>query len=78
MDVDNIKMNLDLDDVWRVESFGRDCLGNISGYCIVRGYGWRREIVGQFCGDIYETGSFDRAYQQAAGVADRLNVGLTA
>ena len=49
----------------RIESFGQDCLGNITGYRVYEGYGANRVCRGQFCGDIYVPGSFDRAYREA-------------
>lgn len=52
-----------------VQTFGMDCLGNITGYRVYEGYGQQRRVVAQFCVDIYEPGSFDRARAQAEAIA---------
>lgn len=71
---------------FKVRSFGRDCLGNISGYVVER-YVWvprewskrkdgtclEIEVAGTFVGNIYEAGSFDRAKADAQALCDRLN-----
>lgn len=56
-----------------VEPFGRDCLGNITGYRVYEGHGQRRTVAGQFCGDIYVRGSFELAHLRAGALADTLN-----
>lgn len=57
----------------RVEPFGRDCLGNITGYRVYQGHGQQRTVAGQFCGNIYAPGSFDHARTQAESLAASLN-----
>lgn len=71
---------------WKVESFGADCLGNISGYRVSR-YVWvprpwsgRRdglsqelEIAATFVGNIYRNGSFEKAKTQADALCASLN-----
>jgi len=58
---------------YRVESFGRDCLGNSSGYRVVRDYGFQKEIAGTFVANIYEAGSHDRAYNNAVVMCENMN-----
>lgn len=58
---------------YRVESFGRDCLGNITGYRIVQGAGRDATFHGAFIGDIYEPGSFGRALSEANRRCGELN-----
>lgn len=60
----------------RIESFGQDCLGNITGYRVVRYFGAEKEIVQAFIGNIYEPGSFDRAREGAEEVMRRVNEGV--
>jgi hypothetical protein len=75
-----------MDSKYEVHTFGRDCLGNITGYRVGR-YVWRYtgnsyradgmnliyDLAGQFVGNIYEPGSFGRAKTQAEVLARRLN-----
>jgi hypothetical protein len=60
---------------YRIESFGRDCMGNITGYRVVTGHGptWRCAPDGRFIGDIYIPGSFAAAYARAVDLCARLN-----
>jgi hypothetical protein len=58
---------------WRVVAYGRDCLGNTSGYRVVRGAGWNQETGGVFSGNIYEPGSFDHARESANTLVGELN-----
>lgn len=58
---------------YEVRPFGNDCLGNITGYVVARGYGLSRETAGQFVGNIYEAGSFDMAKVEANALRDKLN-----
>jgi hypothetical protein len=72
--------------MWKVSTFGRDCIGNITGYRVERrrwrytgnpyrkdGMNLSHEIAGQFVGNIYEAGSFDRAKAKADTLAAKLN-----
>ena len=59
---------------WRVETYGRDCLGNISGYRVVRFHGLRTEFAGNFPVDIYIAGSFDLAEHRALRLCRALNL----
>lgn len=59
--------------MYRVESFGRDCWGNISGYRVTTGYGWNRTTAQLFFGDLYERGSFERARLEADALCAKLN-----
>ena len=63
-------------DEWRVTSFGQDCLGNVTGYAVVRGFGARRVTAegGTFVGDIYKPGSHDEAHAKATALCEKLNV----
>jgi hypothetical protein len=56
-----------------VRPFGRDCLGNISGYVVARGHGLKYEVAGTYVGDIYEPGSFEAARIEAESVCERVN-----
>lgn len=58
---------------WRVSSFGRDCLGNVSGYRVVRGFGWDTELDSQFVADLYEPGSHAIAKVNASRRCAALN-----
>lgn len=63
---------------WEVQTFGNDCLGNITGYSVTRNFGQYREIVGSFVGDIYRPESFSEAKAKAEAMRDKYNgVGRT-
>jgi len=48
--------------MWTIETVGSDCLGNISGYRVVkRGSRGTAEYGGTFVGNIYTPGSFEHA-----------------
>mgnify|MGYP001617988606 CR=1 FL=1 len=61
---------------WQVGTFGRDCLGNISGYRVFRYEG--QSLVAPYweSGDIYEPGSFERAKANCEAVCERMNSGV--
>ncbi len=60
---------------FRVTSFGRDRLGNITGFRVVcPNKEGRDEMTRQFVGNIFKEGSFKRAQSQARKAADRLNL----
>jgi hypothetical protein len=72
--------------MWTVETFGRDCLGNITGYRVERrvwrftGNPFRRDglnlmldIAGHFVADLYEIGSHEKAKAKAEALAAKLN-----
>lgn len=63
---------MDQNESYYVTTFGSDCLGNISGYCVrERGTGrW----VESFAGNIYEPGSFEQAKQDAERSAKELTL----
>ena len=48
-----------------IETFGRDCMGNITGYRIVDGTGPTWRVMASFVGDIYVPGSFAKAKAEA-------------
>ena len=50
---------------YRLETFGRDCLGNITGYRVVTGVGRAFQVIGAFVGNIYVPGSFQSARDMA-------------
>lgn len=60
---------------WRVETFGRDCYGNITGYRVVRGHGFTLEFDRSYAGNIYRPASFDEARQWAEDRCRALNDG---
>ena len=54
--------------------FGRDCLGNISGYCVVSGSNPADfRVHAQFVGNIYERGSMAQAREAAIAKCAELN-----
>jgi hypothetical protein len=59
---------------YRVEEFGRDCLGNITGYRVVTGYGPTKVTAKRYCGDIYTPGTFEGARDLADFQCDLLNI----
>lgn len=76
---------------YAVRSFGSDCLGNITGYRVER-YVWRPwkhsersdglgqflDVAGQFCGNIYREGSFEKARAEADELCNSLNATINA
>ncbi|MBX3533379.1 MAG: hypothetical protein KF826_03435 [Xanthobacteraceae bacterium] len=62
--------------LFEVRSFGRDCLGNITGYVIRRGFGLKAEDAGVFVGNIYRPGSFEKAKQEAEARCASINAAL--
>jgi hypothetical protein len=71
---------------FRVVPFGRDCLGNITGWRVMRsgwahtgnphrrdGMNYLEEVKGQFVGNLYRAGSFEEAERKAAALAATLN-----
>lgn len=70
------------DQQYKVETFGRDCWGNISGYQVVRrGYNqfpngeyyFDTDTAGKFVANLYEDGSFGRAKQDAVDLMNEKN-----
>ncbi len=45
----------------RIETFGLDCLGNVSGYRVVSGFGKDWECHAQFVANLYVAGSHAEA-----------------
>jgi hypothetical protein len=62
--------------MWKVKTFGRDCMGNITGYVVERYHGRHREIADTFVGDIYVPGSFEDAEDRATRLCAELNEAL--
>lgn len=64
--------NATINGQYEVRPFGRDCLGNISGYYV---RGPQGENMGQYVADIYERGSRVLAKRAADILAAGLNDG---
>lgn len=59
---------------WLVGSFGRDCMGNVSGYRVYRSCGQLGPEVAHYeVANIYEPGSHDAAHAFCVGAARDLN-----
>ena len=61
---------------YQVRSFGRDCLGNVSGYCVVdtaRVSQLNDGIIQRFVADLYIEGSHKKASDDARALADKFN-----
>lgn len=57
---------------WRLESYGSDTNRSIGGYCVVRGFGWRREISQTFPYDRNKVGTHQKAYLDACALLRQL------
>jgi hypothetical protein len=61
---------------YTVQPFGRDCLGNCTGWMVVDRTKCRKNdnpCVQTFVGNIYQSEQREAAFQAALALADRLN-----
>lgn len=64
---------MDMSDLkWKVQSYGRDCMGNATGYRVYR-YAPELEVAICYVGDVYVAGSFHKANCDAGRACDMLN-----
>ena len=61
---------------YQVRSFGRDCMGNVSGYCVVDTWHVTQRdsgIIESFIANLYTEGSHKLASDNARKLADKFN-----